>query len=82
MEADRIIEVKGVKGTLFLYPEEIWRGVSPEVLAEGLRRGKRILRRRRVDARMDRIHEGTDTGYTWAQSRSARAGRDGDPHTS
>jgi len=53
---DPLIEIHIQKAVLFLRESEL-RLLPADVLAEGLRRGKRILRRRRMDERMGRIHQ-------------------------
>ena len=55
-----LVEVKIQRATLFLTEAEL-RQLPSEVLARGLRRGKRILRARQMERRMGRIQgDGTE----------------------
>ena len=50
--AEKLIEIKVTKATLFLTEKELLRNLPPEVLKTALQRGKAILRRRQYEARV------------------------------
>ena len=50
--AEKLIEIKVTKATLFLTEKELLRNLPPEVLKTALQRGKAILRRRQYEARL------------------------------
>ena len=51
MSTEKLLEIKITGATLFIPEDELRRSLPPEVLAEGLRKGKHILRARRARQR-------------------------------
>ncbi len=48
---DKLIEIKITKATMFVYERELMKHLPPELIMEGLKRGKGILRQRQQKSR-------------------------------
>jgi|LSQX01.3.fsa_nt_gb hypothetical protein len=52
---NKLIEIPIVKGRLFLYEDEIMNNLPPQVLKEGLKRGKAIKRSQQFKNRLEKM---------------------------
>lgn len=52
---NKLIEIPITKGRLFLYENELMNNLPPQVIKQGLQRGKGIMRRRQFNERLERM---------------------------